>query len=126
LKKSIKSADKKLLAEYEKKAMEDKERYNNQIKDYVSPGVSDDESDPEKPKKTPKKTPKVKKTEEDEEKPKKVKDSGDNPNTTGYQVYCKENRKKFNEDNPGLKAKDITSLLANEWKKMTEEERALF
>jgi len=65
-----------------------------------------------------------------EEVPKKGKSKGkqevvesDSKKTTGYQVFCKENRAEVKSENPEVNAGTITSMLAAMWKQLDKEEQ---
>jgi len=152
LKDSTKSSDKKEFAKYEKEALEDRKRYDIAISDYNDPNKASDieevrESDIEEvpkkgkskgkaktkrelPEEVPKELPEEVRESDIEEVPKKGKSKGkqevvesDGKKTTGYQVFCKENRAEVKSENPEVNAGTITSMLAAMWKQLDKEEQ---
>jgi hypothetical protein len=100
----------------------------------AKPKKDDEESDEEKP--VPKKAkPKKEKPDEesDEEKPapkkdkkpkKKTDDENESPKKkTGYAYFCSINREGVKNDNPDMKAQDITRELARLWKELDKDEQ---
>lgn len=84
---TLKEKNPSKVAEYEKVALSDRERYHTEKKSYTSAGV--DGQEPSKAK-----TPRAK---------------------SGYIVFCAAERLVIKGENPGLSAKDITSELAKRW-----------
>ena len=89
--------------EFQEKAKEDKERYTEEMKNYVP-------------------------SEDDEEKPRKkrVKKTKNAPkNASGpYIFFCKEEREKLKEEMPELSAKEIMAELGKRWKEIKETKKA--
>ena len=127
------------LAKYTKMAAEDKTRYEEEKKDHPTesaPKKDAEKSDEEKP--APKKTkPKPKKDAkesdaDDEEKPapkkdkakKKANDEKESPKKkTGYAYFCSVNREGVKNDNPDMKAQEVTRELARLWKELDKDEQ---
>ena len=84
---TLKQKNPSKVAEYEKIASSDRERYHSEKKSYTPAGV--DGQEPPKPK-----IPRAK---------------------SGYIVFCTAERLVIKEENPGMSAKDITSELAKRW-----------
>ena len=104
--KEIKDTD--AVEKYKKMAEEDKERFADEMKNYVP---SEDDENEEKTKKT--KKPRAKKPKDA---PKNVRNA--------YMFYCEKNREIIKKKNPELKAKEITAKLAEEWKKIKDTSKA--
>ena len=95
---------------YEKIALKDKERYKKELAEYepseeYNAILLDFEQHPEK---YEKKTRGKKKKEVDSNKPKRP--------VGAFFAFCADNRDKCKEDNPEIKAQDISRLLAGMWK----------
>ena len=91
---------------------------------------SDIEEVPKKGKGKGKQVPEEVHESDIEEVPKKGKGKGkqevvdsDTKKTTGYQVFCKENRAEVKSENPEVNAGTITSMLAAMWKQLDKEEQ---
>jgi len=85
---------------YEDMAKKDKERYNNEMKNYTPPSDEEDE----KPKN--KKDPKA---------PKK--------GLTAYNFFCKEMREVVKKENPDASFGELSKLVGEKYKSLTEEEQ---
>ena len=94
------------LEKYTKMAADDKARYENETKKV---GDSEDEED-----KSAKPVGKSKKVVDDT-KPAKSK--------TGYTYFCQSNRESVKDDNPEMKATEVTKELARLWKELSDEDR---
>jgi hypothetical protein len=92
------------LEKYTKMAADDKARYENETKKVVD--TTDDEED--------KPVGKSKKVVDDT-KPAKSK--------TGYTYFCQSNRESVKDDNPEMKATEVTKELARMWKELSDEDR---
>jgi len=88
--------DKKKTAKYVKQAVEDKDRYAKEMKNYV----------PNEESKTKKKTG-----------PKRAK--------SAYIFFCQEKRNKIKEANPKISAKEIIAELGAEWNKIKDDKKAI-
>jgi predicted RNA-binding protein YlxR (DUF448 family) len=88
------------LEKYTKMAADDKARYENETKKV------DEEDKPAKP---------VGKKVVDDTKPAKSK--------TGYTYFCQSNRESVKDDNPEMKATEVTKELARLWKELSDEDR---
>jgi hypothetical protein len=126
------------LDRYAKMAANDKARYEEEKPSpkKAKPKKDDEESDEEKPapkKAKPKKEkPKKDDEESDEEKPtpkkdkakKKAADEKESPKKkTGYAYFCSINREGVKNDNPDMKAQDVTRELARLWKELDKDEQ---
>jgi hypothetical protein len=100
--KEIKDTDE--VEKYKKMAEEDKIRYTEEMKTYI-PTEDDMEKKPRKPR------------------AKKDKNAPKNPKNA-YMFYCEKNRENIKKKNPELKGKDITTKLAEEWKKIKDTVKA--
>ena len=100
LKDSKKPADKKTLESYEKMAVEDKARYQDEKSNYISPPDTDDDKTPRRrgKRKSPKKGPKRPKS--------------------AYLYFCEDRRKQLKSDNPDLKSTEVTSELGRLWNEL--------
>ena len=100
-----KEVDEDIKAKYQQKAAEDKQRYKEEMDDYVP---SDEEASPkEKKKGSPKKDPNA---------PKGAKNA--------YILFCADNRDQVKEENPHMKSTEIISELARLWKEADDEVKA--
>jgi len=121
------------LKHHIEEAVEDKKRYEDEIKDYTPP--SDDELEAAKPIKT-KAKPKPKpvepeidsqETEEDEPVPEPVpepvKKKSSGKKKSGQSLYCTEFRADVKDDYPTLKGAEITKKLSEMWKDLPKEEK---
>jgi hypothetical protein len=95
------------LEKYTKMAADDKARYENETKKVLV--TTDDEED--KPVKQVGKSKKV----DDDTKPAKSK--------TGYTYFCQSNRESVKDDNPEMKATEVTKELARMWKELSDEDK---
>jgi len=97
------------LEKYTKMAVDDKARYENETKKV---GDSEDEFvEEDKPSKPVGKSKKV----VDDTKPAKSK--------TGYTYFCQSNRESVKDDNPEMKATEVTKELARLWRELSDEDR---
>ena len=92
------------MEKYTKMAVEDKSRYEEEIKKVVD---STDDKD----------KPVVKKSKKivDDTKPAKCK--------TGYTYFCQSNRDSVKHDNPEMKATEVTKELTRLWKELSDEDK---
>ena len=99
-------ADEDVKAEYQEKASQDKQRYQEQMADYVP---SDEEASPKgkNSKGSAKKDPNA---------PKGAKNA--------YIFFCADNREQVKEENPEMKSTEIVSELARLWQEADEEVKA--
>ena len=97
-------SDKK-KAKYQKEADKDKARYLEEMKGYTPPETTDEE--PTKSRK------------------KKVNDGPKKP-MSAYLFYCKDARTQLKEDNPDMKATDVTREMGAMWRKLSDDEKVLF
>ena len=96
LKQSTKAKDKQAVEKFEQEAKDDKERYDNEMKNYVRPNTSDLEEQTAK-----KKGKKSSKRKKDPNAPKRGKKST-------KKSSCRENRADVKDDNPEMSAIEIT------------------
>ena len=99
------------IEKYNKMAMDDKIRYEGEIKEYI-PSESDD-SEESRPNEIP-----VAKTGK---KGSGKKGSGKKAN--GYTLFCRDHRMEVKAENPDMKASDVTKELARMWKNLTADEQ---
>ena len=121
------------LEKYNKMAADDKLRYDQETSGVAAP-QSDEEEIP-KPKKSKSKAQNNEGNSDEEPEPKKGKDKGqskkgkseDKPQsgkkTNGYTRFCSSNRASVKEDNPEMRATEITKELARQWKELDEDEQ---
>jgi hypothetical protein len=104
LKESKKPADKKILANYEKAAVDDKSRYHSEKANYIQPEGDDDETPRRRggKRKSPKKGPKRARS--------------------AYLYFCEERRGQLKDKNPDLKSTEITSELGRLWNELKGDE----
>ena len=104
LKESKKPADKKILANYEKAAVDDKSRYHNEKANYIQPEGDDDETPRRRggKRKSPKKGPKRARS--------------------AYLYFCEERRGQLKDKNPDLMSTEITSELCRLWNELKGDE----
>lgn len=95
---SKKANDKKTLAAYEKRAQEDKARYEAEKQEYVPPEDFDLGNEKKRRKKMNKDGPKRAKS--------------------AYLFFCADNRDKIKEANPDMKATQITAELGRMWNEL--------
>lgn len=114
----VKESDHDKLKHYNELAEKDKKRYQEEKANYVKPSTEEDvENDTEEVKK-------VKKT-----KSKPVVSEGGEPKKTkvnGYINYCSANRERCKKENEGQLPKVITKILAEEWKALSDDEKAKY
>ena len=114
---------KKELEKFEKMAAEDKERYQEEMAEYVPP--SDDGEEEERPKKkaVPKKG--AVKGKGSEVKGSSVKGSSAKGSSakkpSAYTCFVKTQRPEMKEENPEMSGAEITKQLAKAWKEMDDE-----
>jgi hypothetical protein len=101
LKDSKKAADKKTLESYEKMAVEDKARYQDEKSNYVAPPDTNDND------KTPRRRGKRKSPKNGPKRPK-----------SAYLYFCEDRRKQLKTDNPDLKSTEVTSELGRLWNEL--------
>ena len=96
-------------AEWDKKALKDKERYQREMEHYVPPDFSDDDSDDGFGKKK-------KKKKKDPNAPKR--------NMSAFFLYSNEVRDRVKEENPGIKFGEVAKIISKEFKELSADERA--
>ena len=96
-----KSLTAKQKKKYEKKAQEDRERYENEMKSYEPP-----ENYPAKKKS-------------------KKKDGPKRP-LTSYMLFCQEKRVQLKQDNPEMKSTEIVKEMGRAWRGLEDDEKKLF
>jgi hypothetical protein len=101
LKDSKKPADKKTLESYEKMAVEDKARYQDEKSNYIAPTDTNDND------KTPRRRGKRKSPKKGPKRPK-----------SAYLYFCEDRRKQLKTDNPDLKSTEVTSELGRLWNEL--------
>jgi len=94
---------------FEKLALADKKRYEEEMADY-SPPTSDDEDEGKKKRR--------KKKEKDPNQPKR--------NMSSYFHFCDEHRAAVREETPGATIGDIAKVLSVQWKALTEKEKKVY
>jgi hypothetical protein len=109
LKESTKVSDKKAMEKYTKQAAEDKERYDQEMTEY-QPLTEEEVEELLASKKSAKKSSGGKK---DPNKPK-------NPRSA-YIFFCSEKREQVKNENPDLKATDVTSKLGELWRELKDD-----
>lgn len=97
-------ASDKVRTKYNELSEKDRERYHNEMKDYVP--VKSESSKDKKDKK------------EKTDKPKR--------NPSGYILYCNSVRDKVRKDNPSSNPKEITKILAEMWNSLNEKDKIVF
>ena len=117
----IAKKDEEIMAEFAQQARKDKERYEEEKKDYVSPEVSEvSESEEEE---APKKGKKSKKTK----KAKKVKAEGEPKKPkSAWLFFCEAERKKISKEENAPKGRDILTELGRRWKEVTDKKKKKF
>ena len=105
--------------QYLKMAEEDKKRYSAEMAEYTPPSGDEGVEGEVVPKK---KAPAKAKSNDEAEDPKAEKEKPAKK-TTGYVLFCQEFRPEVKEDNPDLPQVEITKLLAQMWKVLSEEEK---
>jgi len=103
--------DEEILKEFAEEARKDKERYEEEKKDYVAPEV---DSDDENPKKKTKKAKKEKKVKAEGE-PKRAK--------SAWLFFCDAERKNLAKEENAPKGKDILGELAKRWKVLSDKKK---
>ena len=117
--KKVKETDPDKLKYYNDLAEKDKKRYQDEKTNYVkSSSEEDDTAEVKEVKKVRKTKSKNVETEEGAE-PKKTK-------VNGYINYCSANRERCKKDNVGQLPKVITKILAEEWKALSDDEKAKY
>lgn len=91
-------------AVYNKKAAEDKKRYEHEMESYTPPENSGDDA------------ASGKKRKKDPNSPKKP--------LSAYMLYCKDAREELKESQPELKGKDVMKEMARKWGELSEDEKA--
>jgi tRNA A37 N6-isopentenylltransferase MiaA len=97
------------MDKYNKLAADDKARYEDNTKKVVDEVVENKVVEEIKP--LVKKSKKV----DDDTKPAKSK--------TGYTYFCQSNRESVKDDNPEMKATEVTKELARLWKELSNEDK---
>ncbi len=96
------------VEKYNELASADKDRYKEEMANYVPSEVSEGESDAEE------KKDKKKRAKKPKDAPKNAK--------SAYMFFCQEMRASVKEENPELSAKDITTKLGAMWKEIKDDE----
>lgn len=96
-------------AEWDRKALQDKERYQGEMENYIPPDISDNSDDDGYAKKK-------KKKKKDPNAPKR--------NMSAFFLYSNEVRNRIKEDNPGIKFGDVAKIISKEFKALAGDERA--
>lgn len=91
-------------SQYNKKAEEDKKRYEQEMESYTPPENSGGDSAAGK------------KRKRDPNSPKKP--------LSAYMLYCKDAREELKDSQPDLKGKDVMREMAKGWKKLSDDEKA--
>ena len=105
LKESKKPADKKILAAYDKSAVDDKVRYHNEKANYTPPETDESEN------KTILRRGSKKSQKEGPKRPK-----------SAYLFFCEHHRKELKTDNPDFKSTEVTSELGRLWNELKADE----
>jgi len=108
--------DEEVMEEFAEEARKDKERYEEEKKDYVAPEVDSDDETPKKSKKT-KKAKKEKKVKAEGE-PKRAK--------SAWLFFCDAERKNLAKEENAPKGKDILGELAKRWKDLSDKKKKKF
>lgn len=98
-----KSIDDKKKKKYIKMAEEDKERYEEEMKNYNPPS-----------------------SDKNEKKKKKSKKSGKKRALSGYMLFCKDARENVKEENPDMKLTEITKILGQMWRDLSEKKKTKY
>ena len=113
----IAKEDEDVLKEFAQGAKKDKERYEEEKKDYVSPVESDNDSE----------TPKKKKAEKKAKKTKKVKAVGEPTRPkSAWLFFCEDERKKLAKEEDAPKGKEILIELGRRWKGVSDKKKIKF
>lgn len=97
-----KDLDDKKKKKYVKMAEQDKERYDEEMKNYNPPSSEKNEN---------------------EKKKKKSKKSGKKRALSGYMLFCKDAREDVKEENPDMKLSEITKILGQMWRDLSEKKK---
>lgn len=115
----LKESDPDKLKYYNDLAEKDKKRYQDEKVNYVKPSSEEEEeTEITEVKKVKKVKNRANKSEEGAE-PKKTK-------VNGYINYCSANRERCKKENEGQLPKVITKILAEEWKALSDDEKAKY
>jgi hypothetical protein len=106
--------DEEVMKEFAEKAKQDKERYEEEKKDYVPPPADENDDTPKKGKKGGKKAKKEKKVKAEGE-PKRAK--------SAWLFFCDAERKKLAKEENAPKGKDILGELAKRWKDLSDKKK---
>jgi hypothetical protein len=99
---ATKTADEK--APYEKQAGEDKARYEEDMKTYVAPDLSDDDT-------------------ADNSKKKKKKDPNAPKKQSAYMFYCAHARQELSTSAPETKNTDVMKIIGQQWKALDDSDK---
>mmetsp|Transcript_3592 Transcript_3592/g.5581 ORF Transcript_3592/g.5581 Transcript_3592/m.5581 type:complete len:231 (-) Transcript_3592:108-800(-) len=108
----FKALPEKEAKRWEKKAMKDKIRYQNEMKSYTPPDESSDSESDDAPKK------KAKKAKKDPNKPKR--------NQSAFFLYSNDVRSRVRQENPEAAFGDIAKLISKEFKALASKERKVW
>ena len=97
------------MKKYEELVAKDKQRYADEMKNYVPPDNDDDDDDDDGGKKKPAKK-------------KKDPNAPKNP-MSSYMLFSNHIRASVKEDNPGIKFGDIAKEVSKKYKKFTDQDR---
>jgi high mobility group protein B1 len=110
------------MEKYIKMAADDKARYEDENKKKNVVDSTDDELvEEDKPETKKVETKKVDSTKV--KKVKKVDETKPSKNVTGYTYFCQTNRESVKDDNPEMKATEVTKELARLWKELSDEDK---
>jgi hypothetical protein len=109
----IAKEDEEVMKEFAEKAKQDKERYEEEKKDYVAPEVDSDDETPKKSKKT-KKAKKEKKVKAEGE-PKRAK--------SAWLFFCDAERKNLAKEENAPKGKEVLGELSKRWKALSDKKK---
>jgi len=111
------------LNNYTKQAAQDKDRYEQEMSDYI-PDSDDEDKNPAPKAKTGKKSSSKKSAaKKSSSKKSAAKKSSGKKGPNGYTYFCRENRKKVKDSNPEWKAVEVTKQLSLMWKNLSEDEQ---
>jgi hypothetical protein len=107
----IAKEDEEVMEEFAEKARQDKERYEEEKKDYVPPPADSDDENPKKKGKKGKKTKKVKAEGE----PKRPK--------SAWLFFCDVERKNLAKEENAPKGKEVLGELSKRWKVLSDKKK---
>lgn len=128
-----KEASQKTKDKYEAKALADKKRYENEMSDYNKEKESKSTEEEDEEKESPKESKKGKESAKSKESPKDHKKGKTSPvkkqdtkkkSANPFINFVNEKRPLVVEENPDAKSHEITKMLADLWKDLTDEEKS--